>query len=417
MASQSMSSVTNFIIAALALAAGDLASFGRFSIAFQICQLVIVIGQGSIGTSVLVHASEEPRSRRSSELRAGASAAALVLGVSASVIIAVGALVSGDGLRIPLLLAALGAPVLVAQYQLRAQRFSMGDPVGALVADLVWLAAVLGAGLFDLFGVWDPSTNAYLAVWLGGAAISSLPVLVVGISSGWRHLGFFWSVAGAQTIRMGLESALARSVFVTSLVTAQVMIGSAASGALAAAVLALSPMSVVHEATTLYFVPRIVGSSGIHVLRRQAVLKITSAVVAATALWIVAVIVINVADVGRGPFDLDANDVGGLLFAATAARFLALAAWRGPQVALRIADAAHESLRARAIGTVAQYAFPIAGFALSGLTLGVAGIALGTWVGATAAWLEWKRLDSQATDRVQHAGDPSAPGPPPNVSG
>lgn len=395
MASQSVSSVTNFTIAALALAAGDLASFGRFSIAFQVCQVIIVIGQGSVGTAVLVHASEQSGGRRARELRDGASTAAVLLGLAAGVVVASGALVSGDGLRTSLLIAAVGAPALVAQYQLRAQRFSMGDPLGALLADLVWLAAVIVAGVADWLGWWDPSTNAYLAVWVGGAAISGLPVVAVAVSRGWRHLGSFWRTAGTQTLRMGLEAALARSVFVTSLLTAQVIVGPVASGILAAAVLALSPMSVVHEATTLFFVPRIVGRSGIHVLRRPAVLKITGAVVIATVAWIVAVIAINVVGIARGPFELEANDVGALLFAATAARFLALATWRGPQIALRIADATSESLRARAYGTAAQWLLPIVGFAAGGLELGAAAIAAGTWIGAGVAWNEWKRLDAR----------------------
>ncbi|MFT5204241.1 MAG: hypothetical protein ACI9C1_003648, partial [Candidatus Aldehydirespiratoraceae bacterium] len=57
---QGLSSVTNFAAGALALAAsgGDLAAFGRFAIAFQLCQVVIAIAQGSTGTAVLIHGAK-----------------------------------------------------------------------------------------------------------------------------------------------------------------------------------------------------------------------------------------------------------------------------------------------------------------------------------------------------------------------
>ena len=398
MAAQSISSVTNFTVAALALAAGDLASFGLFSIAFQISQVIIVIGQGSVGASVLVHTSEDADGSRAHDLRAGASTASVLLGVVAGAVVALGSLATGPTLRTSLLLAALGAPALVAQYQLRAQRFSRGDPAGALFADLVWFAVVAAAGIADLLGWWDPSTNAYFAVWLVGAAISGLPVIVVGLTSGWQHLRTFWATAGVQTVRMGIESALARSVFVTSLLTAQILISPEASGAIAAAVLVMSPMSVVHEALTLFLVPRLVSGSGIHVVRRSTLLKISGAVVAATIGWVIAVVLINVGGYGRGPFDLHANGVDTALFLATVLRFLALASWRGPQIALRTADATRQSLRARAIGTVAQWLLPILGFATGGIVWGALGIAVGTWIGVVVAFFEWKRLDDRVTE-------------------
>ena len=51
---QSLASVTNFAATALALSAGDLGEFGRFAIAFQLCQVVVVVANGAVGDVVLI---------------------------------------------------------------------------------------------------------------------------------------------------------------------------------------------------------------------------------------------------------------------------------------------------------------------------------------------------------------------------
>ena len=411
MGSQSLSSVTNFLIAALALQAGSLAAFGRFSVVFNLCQLVIVVGQGSIGSTVLVHTSSDATSERATDLRDGAAAAGIALGLVGTVALGVAALVVGGQLGTMLAVAAVGSPLLVSQYVLRARRFAIGDPLGAVVADVVWLAVVLAAGAADVLGWVELSSTGYLVVWIAGAAVSALPVLVAAARRGIATIGLYWQVAGRQSVRLSVEAGLARSVFVTSLITAQALIGPQASGVVAAAVLTLSPLSVIHEAVSMFVVPDSVRRGGIRVLPRAIVVRITVAVVVITVAWIAVVLLANgLVDRSLGPFDLAGNGVALAAFLAMSARFVMLAAWRGPLIALRVADATTESLRARAIGTVAQIVLPIGGFAVGGVTGGVVALAVGTAIGAAAAVREWARLGpGSLSEPASAAAGSSAP--------
>ena len=333
--------------------------------------------------------SAPPIARR---LRSGAASAALLVGLALGGSIGVAALLSNGDFASLLALGAIGAPALVAQYALRATRFARHDPLGVVRIDLMWLGVVVVAGVADVAGWWDPGPAGYLGAWLAGAGVSAAGLIVTGMTTGRADVGYFWETAGRQALRLGGESGLARSTFVTSLLTATVMIDDAASGSLAAAVLILSPLSVIHVALSSFFIPRLIGGEGIHAPGPRSVALITVVVTATTALWAGLVALANALGVAVGPFDLDANAVSGGLFLATVARYLGLATWRGPLVALRVADATRESLRVRLISTVAQWTLPIAGFALGGLVLGAVGLAIGTWIGTAAAFAAWHDL-------------------------
>jgi hypothetical protein len=224
------------------------------------------------------------------------------------------------------------------------------DPQGVVRADLVWFAVLLAAAVGDWLGAWDPTVPAYLAVWLVGASISALPMYRTAVLGGFRHLGMFWRVTGPQSVRIGIDSLLARSVFVVSLAAASIIIDDEASGLLAAAVLVFSPMSVIHASSLAVVIPAQVRMGGIHVTRYRVPIAVFAAISVITIVWAAALLVFNETRFAFGPFDLDANGISTALFFATLLRFLGLAFWRGPQVSLRVADAAVESLRARMVG-------------------------------------------------------------------
>ncbi|MBT8241023.1 MAG: hypothetical protein KJN63_07330, partial [Acidimicrobiia bacterium] len=113
-AAQSLSSLTNFVTGALALSAGDLEEFGQFSIAFQLCVVVIAVGQGSTGAAMLVHASGDDEAAQVERLRRAGATAALVLGIFFAAVLAVAGAVLGGGLGLLLLISAVGAPSLVS---------------------------------------------------------------------------------------------------------------------------------------------------------------------------------------------------------------------------------------------------------------------------------------------------------------
>ena len=316
----------------------------------------------------------------------------MLLGGAAAACFMVGA-AAVPHMRTPLLLAALGAPAIFAQYTLRARRYADDDPGGVLRADLVWLLVVVAGAVVDFAG-WDASPNDYLAIWLLGAAVSGAPAIRVGLTRGVHHVGAFWDATGSQLMKLGIEGLLARSVFVVSLIATEVVLDTTASGALAAAVLVLSPMTVVHTAASAVVVPREVAHRGIHHVRRAVPLLVAGAVVAITLAWAGTLWVGDRAGLGRGPFDLDANGVTGWLFVATVLRFVALALWRGPLVGLRIADAAGESLSVRVVGSLAQWTLPVIGLLVADLEGGAFGLALGTFIGAAEAWRRYLALDA-----------------------
>lgn len=392
-AAQSLSSLTNFLTNILALRAGDLESFGHFSIAFQLCVVAIAVGEGSTGAAMLVHASGDHRHGDVDRIHRGAAAAALVLGVSFSALFAVSGLVVGGGLGALLLLSAAGAPSLVSQYTLRDYRFARQDQLGVVVADLIWLAVVVAVAAVDWATTWDGTPAHYLAAWLAGATISASPLMLRGVTAGKDALGHFWRRTGPQAIRLGLESLLARSVLVVTFVLTGVIVGDAATGSIAAAVVVFSPLSVVNTSASALVVPPEIRKRGIHVVRRSVPLAVIAAVATITAGWALAVLLLDRSRFAFDPFRLSANGITGGLFAATLVHFLGLAAWRGPAVGLRIADAASRSLDARLRTSVMQWVFPGIGLAIAGVTGGALGLGVATWLGALIAWHRYVSLE------------------------
>ncbi|MDW3219831.1 MAG: hypothetical protein R8F63_14550 [Acidimicrobiales bacterium] len=390
---QGLSSVTNFAAGAFALDAadGDIGAFGRFAIAFQLCQVVIAIGHASSGTTVLIHGAKNDADGSVDQLRAGAATAAIVIGGGLAAVITVGGLVAGSDLGTTLLLAA-GAPALTSQYTLRASYFAQNNAAGVVRADAIWLAVLLAAAAGDAMGGWHPSPDDYLAVWLIGAAVSALPSLLVGLGRGRRHLGLFWATTGPQAIRTGADSLLARSVFVFTLFAAERIVGVEASGVIAAAVLVFSPLTVVHTSSAAVVIPANIRRRGIHIPSPRLPLQAAAAIAAITLGWAAFLLVFNETRYAFGPFDLDSAGVTGALFAATLVRFLAMAFWRGPELALRIADAATASLQARMVGTCVQWIVPVIGFAVADVNGGAFGLGIATWVGALVAWERYRQL-------------------------
>jgi hypothetical protein len=165
-----------------------------------------------------------------------------------------------------------------------------------------------------------------------------------------------------------------------------------ASGSIAAAFLVFSPMSVANVSATALVVPDQIGRHGVHVVRRLVPVLTAAAVMGTTALWALAVLVLDWTGLAFGPFDLDANNITLGLFAATLLHFLALAFWRGSIVALRIADAANESLAVRARATVLQWGLPPIGLYLFATVGGAVGLAIATWIGALLNWRRYTGL-------------------------
>ena len=105
-----------------------------------------------------------------------------------------------------------------------------------------------------------------------------------------------------------------------------------------------------------------------------------------TIAWAAIVLLAQPIGIGLGPFDLSASDIGFGLYLSTLVRFAALGFWRGPLIGLRVANASADSLRARAIGTLAQWLLPLYGLLNDDITLAALGLGIGTCIGMADAW-------------------------------
>ncbi|MEZ5246662.1 MAG: hypothetical protein R2707_16300 [Acidimicrobiales bacterium] len=388
--SQAVSSITNFAVNALALASGDIASYGRFAISFQVCQLMITLAHGSIGETTLVHTSAHPHSVESRRLRNGAASLCIVIGAALSLPLLGASFIDRD-LRTGLIIAAVGSPFMLPQYVYRAQVFAAGRPGRALASDTVWLAVVAIGGVCGLT-VWDATPNGHLAVWLVGGAIAGSPAILGALTGGPGQIRALVDRAGPQMIRLGAESFMARIAVFVALVALQVAGEDAAAGALATALMLFSPLGVVLSAVSSFVVPREVRRHGIHVVR-PVVPAVVSAVLGTITLgWAAMLYLINEFDLIGGPLDLERNLVSTRLLLAMTLHFLGMSVWRGAMIALRINDAAAESMRARSVGTAAQLTLPIVGVALSGVTWGTVGLAVGTMIGGLDIWRRYARM-------------------------
>jgi hypothetical protein len=387
-AAQGTASITNFAAAALALSSGNLAEFGRFSIAYQLGLVMVSIGEASTGSAALIQGSRELADAERQSLSDGTAGAALVLGATLAVPIAIAGVVVGGPLGLSLLLVAFGTPGLVSQYTLRGLRFARHDQLGVLRADSIWLAVVLGGALVDVLSPWRGSPTAYLAVWLAGGTISAAPLIRAGVVRGRRQLRTFWLATGPQAIRYGFAGLLSRSVFVVPLIATAVIVGTEATGALAAAVVVFSPLSVVNTTAGAITIPSQIRKLGVHVVDKRIPLQVIAGVSAITLGWAGCLLALEALGLPSGPFALSANGITAALFTATLLRFLGLAFLRGPAVGLMIADASAETLESRIVGTLATWVAAVVGLQLAGVDGGAFGLAVATWFGA---WVTWRR--------------------------
>jgi hypothetical protein len=382
--SQAVSSITNFAVNALALASGDIVSYGRFAISFQVCQLMIALAHGSIGEATLVHTSAHPNSPESQRLRNGAAALCILIGVGFALPLLGASFIDRD-LQAGLILAALGAPFMLPQYVYRAQMFAAARPGRALASDTVWLLVVAIGGVCGLT-FWDATPNGHLAVWLVGGAIAGSPAILGALNGTRGQIRAIVDRSGPQMIRLGAESLMARVAVFVALVALQVAGKDAAAGALATVLMLFSPLGVVLSAVSSFVVPREVRRGGIHTVRASVPAAVTGVLSLITVAWAAMLYLINEFDLVGGPLDLEANLVSTRLLLAMTLHFLGMSLWRGAMIALRINDAADESMRARGVGTAAQLTLPLIGVALSGVTWGTVGLAVGTIIGGIDIW-------------------------------
>jgi hypothetical protein len=208
------------------------------------------------------------------------------------------------------------------------------------------------------------------------------------VARGLRQLRTFWHTTGPQAVRYGFAGLLSRSVFIVPLIATEVIVGGEATGALAAAVVVFTPLSVVNTTAGSITVPSQIRALGVHVVDKRIPLRVIAGVSAITLAWAGCLLALEALGLPSGPFALSANGITAALFTATLLRFLGLAFLRGPAVGLMIADASAETLESRIVGTLAVWLAAVVGLELAGVDGGAFGLAVATWF---AAWVTWRR--------------------------
>ena len=235
-AATALSSATNFAAGVLALLTGTTADFGKFSIAFAVVLLVIVfirtalveplLSEGPVGTGVLPYT-------------------ALVAMVPAAAVGVSWVVFGSDSL----LLVALALPALLVQDVGRAALLHADRAPAAVASEVVWAVAsgVAVAG-WALAGMLSPLT--VFAAWAVGGCASAM-VIVAMAPRLLPHSRFSTVHETMRPLRRdALSTAFLHRVLgqVATIISA-VVLGAVGFGELRAAVLLLTPLNPVIQAT------------------------------------------------------------------------------------------------------------------------------------------------------------------------
>jgi O-antigen/teichoic acid export membrane protein len=401
-ADQAVSSLTNFAVAAVAARAVAPRAFGAFSVALAAYVFVMWLGRALVSEPLVVRFTTADADARR---RAGAEAlgAAIVVGALTGVVmLAAGALLAGT-LGAVVAAMAVCLPALLAQDAYRYLLMAEGRTWSAAWNDTIWfgtqtvlVATLLATGhatavtLVLAFGV------GAAAAAVGGARQAHV-IPALGRSHGWlrdhRDLG----------VPFAIELVAVNGVGQVALVLVAVVAGVVAVGELRAAILLLSPPTVLFSGLFLCAIPEAVRlrERSLRALR-TLVIALAVGTVAVTVAWGVA---ISLVPTHLGQALLRSNWANGrhLLVPAvvlTAGSAAALAS----VVGLRGLASARDSLRVRILAAPITLVAAVVGGRLDGAYGAGVGLAAAACVSAALAWVAF----SQATRRAGVAPEAAA---------
>ena len=233
----------------------QVSSAGQFGIiALMITLLAVCTGfnRGALGTPLLLTSNQEKNHRTVSEA-ARATTWSLYSGVLGGVLIFAVAAAFHDpfvGLAF-----ALALPGALAQDVLRLTAIALGRANLAVVADALWVVAMLGIFVVNLFGVRE---SAECAIYLWGlSALISGAILAIRLRITLRHSAVlqWWRTDWAARVRFGGAYFISQigNVFVT--LAAVTTAGSVASAGIRGAFTLFGPVATMLSAMPMVFVP------------------------------------------------------------------------------------------------------------------------------------------------------------------
>ncbi len=384
MASQAMSSLTNFVVGVYVARTLGTVEFGAFGLAFATYLIVLAASRGLATDALAVRYSgvEPDRWRRAV---VSSSGTAITVGLIAGAACVVAGLSFGESTGAALLGLGLTLPGLLLQDSWRFAFFSAGNGRLAFVNDLTWGVALVPA-MAVMVVSGHASVGWFMLAWGGSACFAA----TVGAfqarlvprpteSVRWlrqhrdlavRYLGESLSLSSATQIRLYGLAAIA---------------GLAATGSLRAAELLIGPLNTAIMGIAMMAVPEAVVLLRRSTRRLQQFCLLLSCLGAGGSLAWGAVLLLLPDSVGEQILGSTWYAASPLLVPVTLAVAgfgFSVGAWAG----VRALGAASRSLRAQLIGSVVYLTGALGGAAIGGAAGAAWGSAAGTLIGAVVWW-------------------------------
>lgn len=265
-ADQGVSSVSNFVVVAVAANVASAPEFGQFSLAYAGLLLFLGAQRALVGETLLVRYSQI--GKLTPDVAAASLGATALVAVPTIMFLLAGAVLSGPGNSLLWLVMAAVSPFVLLQDSIRYLFICQGRPALALLIDGLWavgsisamlLAARSGGGLWGVVAWWG--AGAAVALATGLLLARSMPAVPAGVR--WVLLNkdyAFRYVAEFAGLNASTFAVLYFLVF---------PLGAAGVGALRAAQLLFSPLNTVFSAIKTAVIPELVRTRGTGAFRSR----------------------------------------------------------------------------------------------------------------------------------------------------
>lgn len=387
-ADQTASSLTNFALGIFVARQTSPTVFGAFAVAFVTYVLFLNVGRAVVAFPLLIRYSGDATPRWADGARR-ATGAALALGVAVGVACIGVALIAGGNLGAALLGLGICMPGLLLQDAWRFVFVAGGRDREAFFNDATWvgvLAVVFGA----LVAIGSDSVFEFILGWGFAASVAAgvgttqagLRPAVKGIRSWFgEHTDLIPRFTGETVARVGVEPV---SSYLVGLIS-----GLVAVGALRAAGLILGPFNIFFQGVHMAALPeasRLLRKSSSALMHWCLVLSLGMTGAAAAFGGICLALPDPL-----GRWLLGASwEAAQPVLPPLIAGLVGLVGAAGAVVGLRALAAASRVLRAAAISSVIGVIAAALGAWVGGATGAAWGLALGSWSGSAASWMEFR---------------------------
>ena len=376
---QVLSSACSYSLVMLVARASSPHDFGVFLITFGTVTVTSAIGRSAFG-AILGMDLARTDAAAGQDLESRSTAAVLGLGVVVGVLLAVLGLVAGGPIAQAVLVVAAALPLVLLLDLARFALVAKAHPVGALVADAVWLAPSLLLIAVDLLRGATTSPGLAALVWAAGLVAALVLLRVGGALSRPRVAGLGrWLTSDPRRVHLGADAAMAGLAPVGNGILAAAVSGAAATATVRGAAAMFAPLATLGLAMSLGAVPEARRRPQDAALR--FLLGLTAALVALSAAWSLLLLVLpdSWGEAILGPTWELAQPILPLL----AVEYLGLGMWTGATAMLRFSDQTRTALRMRLVYAPASLVLPVVALGLLGgvtafaATLAVLGVLVG----------------------------------------